>query len=130
MPFEIFPEPSGMYVRYHGHVTPEEMVRSVADGLIDPSFDCCQYRINDFLGVQSFEFSEEAFEYVAAISSGGAFTRQRDGVNGLVAQVAVQSSHLDLIVRYSALGIVPYRFGTFATVDSARQWVASEIARR
>ena len=126
MPFEIIPETLGVQVRFHGHITEAEALRSVEIVTSDPRFDLARYRINNLLDVQGFDVSEEGIERIAAVSYGGSTARQRRGVRVHIAQVATDPRLIAVLDRYAASGLVPYRFGTFPSLEAARAWLRDE----
>ena len=64
-------EPLGVYTRFSGFITANELVHSVEEIQSDTRFDDIRYVINDLLNVSGFELSAEALTDVAILHHGG-----------------------------------------------------------
>ena len=127
MPYTIHREPQGVYVRYVGHITAAEMIKSVEEVTADPNFIHFRYRINDFLAVTGYTFQPSDMEYVAAISYGGAQSHVVAGFTGLIAQVATDERQIAILKQYTAMKLAPYIFNIVPDVQQARAWIAGQL---
>lgn len=122
MPFEIVWEPLGVYKRYWGVVTVSEFIDSSAKLHGDRRFDSIRYVINDYLGVEGHDVSEEAIAGIAAISLRG----QVANANIRIGLVTTDSRIKELAWEFSSRTLASYPTQLFATVAEARDWISSQ----
>jgi hypothetical protein len=121
MPYEITWERSGVYRRYFGDVSIDERRQSFDRICADPRFDELRYAISDYLGVDSYEISDEATEEIAAMHVGPLLTNP----NIIIAAVAVDERIIAAIQHFISLKFISQPYHVFPTVDAARRWISS-----
>jgi hypothetical protein len=119
--YQVFWEEAGAYKRFAGHVSDDELARSVSGMHGDRRFDDLRYVINDFLGVESFDITEENVSYIAAID--GAAARSNPHIR--VALVVAHPGAADLAMRYVTSPWTVYPTRIFHSVDAARAWIGT-----
>lgn len=125
MPFELTWEPRGVYRRYFGAVTIAERQFSFERICGDARFDTLRYTITDYLGVDSYEISRDATEEIAALHVAPLLTNPHI----VIAAVTSDERIVAEIKHIIGMGIFRQPYRTFATMDAARAWIASERAR-
>jgi hypothetical protein len=118
---QIFWEEDGAYRKFAGHVSDDELVGSVAGMHGDRRFDDLRYVINDFLGVESFDVTEENVLYIAAID--GAAARSNPHIR--IALVTVEPEMTALAMRYIGSPWTVYPTQIFHSLDAARTWIVA-----
>jgi len=126
MPFEVFPEDRGVYVKYYGHLTRGEAYRSLATVHEHKSFDRFMYRINDSLDVRGHDLSEADFMDEAAIVYGAEMSRRNRDQARFVAYV-VKDSHNPIVQKILSAMLVPFQTATFSSVEAARSWIERKM---
>ena len=66
MPCEVVVETSGLYVRYSGMVTAEDIVVLI-DAMHSPTANHFKHRISDCLAVEEFQLTEKHVEHVLSL---------------------------------------------------------------
>lgn len=122
MAYQVFWEESGAYKRFAGHVSDDELARSVSGIHGDRRFDDLRYVINDFLGVESFDVTAENVTYIAAID--GAAARSNPHIR--IALVVAHPEATDLAMRYIASPWTVYPTRIFPSLDEARAWLGAD----
>lgn len=110
--------PHGAYKKFTGHLSDEELVRSVANTYGDPRFDDLRYVIDDFLDVESYSVLEDTVLYVAAMD--GAAARSNPDI--AVAIVIPESKEKTLATLYASSPSNPYPTRIFNDLAQARAW--------
>ena len=119
MAFELIWEPHGAYKRFWGFVSIPEFIESSAKLHGDRRFDSIRYVINDYLGVEGHEVSEEAIAGIAAVSIGG----QAINANFRIALVTTDAAIRELAWQFASRTLASYPTQLFSTVAEARKWV-------
>lgn len=124
MPCEITWEPRGIYRRFYGFVSVNEVMDSTTSVHGDSRFDDILYSIVDCLEVTGHGVKIPDLEMVAAYRQGASNSNARivfamvvvdEGVEGLL-------RHLDSII---GVGVNPAHF--FGTMAAARHWIEGTL---
>jgi hypothetical protein len=120
MAYTIRWEGLGVYRRFFGDITAEELKAAHDEMIGDVRFENARYVISDFL--QSHYRAELSRKDVEAFANFEIlkFYECPDIVN---ATVATDERILDHVQYFESLS--PYPLGVFATVEDARHWIAS-----
>jgi hypothetical protein len=118
MAYSIHWEPIGVYRKYRGHVTGDELLASIQLVESDARFDALRYAINDCLDVESFDISDSAIRKIAAIDQAAALSNP----NIRVAVVATDQQIHALAQLYAAQQPT-YPTAIFHELDTARLWI-------
>jgi len=70
MPYLLIWEHDGVYKKFTGVVTGDELLRSVNEVANDMQFGKARYEVSDYLGAESTEFSQDALNEVRAVRIG------------------------------------------------------------
>ncbi|MEQ1685182.1 MAG: hypothetical protein ABL916_16160 [Burkholderiaceae bacterium] len=119
MGFELNWEPRGVYRAFRGHVTVQDRRQSLEAICADRRFDDLLYTITDYLGIDSFDYSQEANSELAALHIGPVWTNPRI----LIATVAVDAALVASVSEFIALGFVKSPQRIFDSVATARAWI-------
>ncbi len=119
MPYTLSWERRGVVRRYMGDVTAAERRRSFDEICADPRFDSLRYAITDYLGVTSYEITDENTREIAAMHVGPMFSNPRIRIAAVVTDPAIVAA----IEHFIALGFTSTPYRIFATEDAARRWV-------
>jgi hypothetical protein len=115
MPFELLPEPKGIYKRFWGHVTGEEFVAAVVQNHKRREYDDSVYSINDFSDVTSHDLDTPGLLTAAAHAVGAWYSNP----DVLVLVVAADPGIRQLARRFG--GLTQYEVEMFDTLDAARE---------
>lgn len=123
MGYELSWEPRGLVKRFFGDVTEKQFIDAVIDSESDARFDGLRHVINDFRDVESFVFTPEDVDYVAAIDNAAAVSNP----NIRIAVITSSPEIIALATQYaeSSLNVYPTRI--FATLADARAWLESPV---
>jgi len=121
--YELSWEPRGLVKRFFGDVTEKQFIDAVIDSESDARFDGLRHVINDFRDVESFVFTPEDVDYVAAIDNAAAVSNP----NIRIAVITSSPEIIALATQYaeSSLNVYPTRI--FATLADARAWLESPV---
>ncbi len=126
MPYRLRWEGHGVYRRFFGVVSAAEFRSAYEEVKSDIRYEGIRYVISDYLEAEaSAEITArdvEAFAVLERLS----FYDSPDVVN---ATVATDERILAGVRHYASLNLSPYPLGIFATVEAARQWIASNPRR-
>lgn len=130
MPWNLTWSPRGVHIRYHGHVDTGEVLASTEAVHGDARFDDLRYRINDFLGVTSFDRAgaPHEVEELAAITYAASHSGIRRRREGLVAHVATAPEVRTLIEHFMGHDETHYGQALLPSLEEARHWVAQNLA--
>ena len=70
MPYLLIWEHDGVYKKFTGVVTGDELLRSVNEVANDMQIGKARYEVSDYLGAESTEFSQDALNEVRAVRIG------------------------------------------------------------
>ncbi len=124
MPFDLAWEPRGIYRRYYGRVTIAERQQSFERICADPRFDDLRFTITDYLGVESYEITEQATMEIAAMHVGPTRTNPRI----VIAAVATDERVIEAIRHFISLQFIAQPYRIFATEGAARAWITMQLA--
>ena len=119
MPYKVRWELHGVYSRYYGNVTGEDMRRHIEEICRDERFDRHRYNILDFSDATDFSPTEKELLINSGVLIGAAFTNHQV----LIAAVVTRPNVREALERFHALGVSPYVAKIFPTVAEARKWI-------
>jgi len=119
VPYQVKWEPQGVYSRYYGNVTGEDMRRHIEEVCKDDRFEQHRYNILDFSDATDFSPTERELLINSGVLIGAAFTNHQV----LIAAVVTRESVRAALERFHALGVSPYEAKIFPTVAEARKWI-------
>ena len=119
MPYEIRWELHGVYSRYFGNVTGEDMRRHIEEVCKDERFEQHRYNILDFSDATDYGPTERELLINSGVLIGAAFTNHQV----LIAAVVTRPNVMAALERFHALGVSPYEAKIFSTVADARKWI-------
>ena len=124
MPYETKWEEKGIYWKYSGILTGDDLLQSNMGIYGDSRFDKLHYQIIDMLDVETFDVDTETMEEVTAMDLGAS----QSNPNLIVAVVAnhIQAKRLVEIYETTAGG-APWETEIFETVKDARIWITSKF---
>lgn len=120
MPYEVRWELHGVYSRYYGNVTGEDMRRHIEEVCKDDRFEQHRYNILDFSDATDFSPTERELLINSGVLIAAAFTNHQV----LIAAVVTRDNIREALERFHALGTSPYEAKIFPTVAEARKWIA------
>ena len=124
MTFEAIWEEKGIYWKYSGILTGDDILQSNVSIYGDSRFDKLRYQLLDMLDVESFDVDTEAMEEVTAMDLGASQTNP----NLIVAVVATQVQARRLVELYeNTTGGAPWETEIFESVEAARAWITSRF---
>ena len=119
MPYQVQWELHGVYSRYYGIVTGEDMRRHIEEVCKDARFERHRYNILDFSDATDFSPTEKELLINSGVLIGAAFMNHQV----LVAAVVTRDNIRAALERFDALGASPYVAKIFPTVGEARKWI-------
>ena len=119
MPYSLIWEPCGVYKKFTGLITGEELVRSVIEVAHDIKFAHAKYEVSDYLEAERTDFPQDALNEVRAIRM-GSFSRNP---NLRVAIVTLDSEIQQRIFSTLAARLTLHQTSIFSTLDDANAWV-------
>jgi len=119
VPYEVRWEPHGVYSRYYGNVTGDDMRRHIEEVCKDDRFERHRYNILDFSDATDFNPSERELLINSGVLIGAAFTNHQV----LIAAVVTRENIRAALERFQSLGVSPYEAKIFSTVAEARKWI-------
>jgi hypothetical protein len=120
VPYEVRWELHGVYSRYYGNVTGEDMRRHIEEVCKDDRFEQHRYNILDFSDATDFSPTERELLINSGVLIAAAFTNHQV----LIAAVVTRDNIREALERFHALGTSPYEAKIFPTVAEARKWIA------
>ncbi len=124
MTYETIWEEKGIYWKFQGVLTGDELLQSNMNIYGDSRFDKLRYQLIDMLDVESFDVDPAAMEEVTAMDEAASQTNP-----SLV--VAVVSTHIQakrLVELYeTTTGGAPWETDIFESVEAARAWITSKF---
>ena len=119
MPYQVQWELHGVYSRYYGIVTGEDMRRHIEEVCKDARFERHRYNILDFSDATEFSPTERELLINSGVLIGAAFMNHQV----LIAAVVTRANVRETLEAFIALGISPYVPKIFSTVAEARRWI-------
>jgi hypothetical protein len=124
MPYEAIWEDKGIYWKFSGVLTGDDLRQSNMDIYGDPGFDKLRYQIVDMLDVDSFDVEADAMEEVTAMDAAASQTNP----SLIVAVVSTHQQAKWLVELYeSTTGSAPWETELFETVAVARAWITARF---
>jgi len=122
VPYETTWEKTGVYWRFYGHVTGEQVMATSMAVYGDTRFDNMRYQIVDCLEVDQWDLTKEQLVEIAAMDRGAAVSNPRVKV----AVIATDSKILDVNKVYGEESKdTAWETEMFENLDDARKWVVS-----
>jgi hypothetical protein len=119
VPYQVRWEPHGVYSRYYGNVTGDDMRRHIEEICKDDRFEQHRYNILDFSDATDFNPSERELLINSGVLIGAAFTNHQV----LIAAVVTRENVRAALERFHSLGVSPFEAKIFPTVADARKWI-------
>ena len=119
MPYQVQWELHGVYSRYYGIVTGEDMRRHIEEVCKDERFERHRYNILDFSDATEFSPTERELLINSGVLVGAAFMNHQV----LIAAVVTRANVREALEAFIALGVSPYVPKIFSTVAEARKWI-------
>jgi hypothetical protein len=124
MSYEAIWEEKGIYWKYKGILTSDDLLQSNISIYGDSRFDKLRYQLLDMLDVESFDVDTEAMEEVTVMDVGASQTNPRL----IVAVVATHVQAKRLVELYeNTTGSAPWETDLFESVEEARVWITSKF---
>ena len=113
---------NGVFRKFTGKISPEEILKSNFDMHEDPRFENIKYIINDFTGVTEHEVNKDHTKIYATTDDIISDTKG----NLKIAIVAIQDAHIALANNYrEEMKNKFFKCEIFQTVEDAQKWVNS-----
>ncbi len=119
MGYELSWTQKGVFRRFFGNVTSDELLRSVVEVEGDYRFDDLRYAILDFRECTGYSISSEMMESIAAIDGAAAMVNPKIRI----AVIATSSEMIALAQEYIDSPFNAYPTRIFATLDEAKVWL-------
>ena len=119
MPYQVQWELHGVYSRYYGIVTGEDMRRHIEEVCKDERFERHRYNILDFSDATAFIPTERELLINSGVLIGAAFMNHQV----LIAAVVTRANVREALEAFIALGVSPFVPKIFSTVAEARKWI-------
>ncbi len=123
MPYKVFWEEEGVYVRWSGLSDADESIKLNGDIYGCKHFDTIKYIISDTLDAELPNFSEIDIRIIAKLDE----QASRWNPNLKVAHISNNPEFVQLIKSYeNKMDDSGWTFGVFDNLEDARKWVDSE----
>jgi len=119
MAYALLWEPTGVYKRFSGVVSGEELLQSVRDVASDARFGSLRYEVSDYLEAERTDFSQDALNEVRAVRIGSFM--QNPGIK--VAIVTHDSAIQQRIYSTIAARLTLHQTQVFGSLDEANRWL-------
>jgi len=118
MPHKLEWEKRGIYWKYSGDVSGKEVIAACASIYGDPRFDALNYKMVDFLDVESIQISEDELLSIAFQDKAAELT------NPSIKSAIVMILGVELGEKFASyFDDSGWDVEVFADVESARQWI-------
>jgi len=124
MAYDIFWEKRGVYRRYSGFISSEELAESILAVEHDVRFDTIRYVINDFIACERIAYSPQKIMEISAIDGAA----EQSNPNIRIAIVADKPDVRAVGEAYVAAGMNTFPTQLFWTVAEARAWTNEDVA--
>lgn len=122
MAYEYTWEPEGLYRKFFGDVSGEDILKSNFELHEDPKFEKIQYIINDFTEMVSHSIEIVHTKVYATVDDVISNSKGRLKI----ALVAIQADHVELAKSYSdQMEDKLFECKIFDTVEDARKWIGN-----
>lgn len=119
MPFNNSWEESGIYRKYSGSVTGEDILQAIDETVADHRYDKVRYIINDFLKISGKQVTHEDIELIAAMDYAASLTNPYIRL----AIVTIDPEIEQMLAAYhQAASPAPFETALFADLAQSRQW--------
>jgi len=123
MPYKNTWKSNGLYRKFTGDVSGDEILKSNFELHVDPSFQDIKYIINDFTEITSHSITNSHTEVYAQTDDIISKTKGRLKI----ALVVFQAEHVDMASNYRDLMQDKlFECEIFKTIEDARKWVSNE----
>jgi hypothetical protein len=123
MPCEINAEPHGLYVRFSGVVSVEDIV-ALADAMQRFRAVDCSYRISDWLAVTEFNLSDTHIEHMISLD----YVLSLDKPSMRKAVVASEPALVRKFESWKRKSAQQSQLQVFPSLEAARTWVTQPVA--
>lgn len=120
MPCEIIWEPRGVWRRFSGRMSAEDLLQSIEAVHGDPRFDALRYSLNDFLDVTQSDIDPDTLVIGAARAIGATLSNNRLVMLMVVADPVIREK----VRRFTGPPLSSFRAEFFETREEARDWIA------
>lgn len=126
MPYEIRVEEHGVYKRFWGHVSGDELISASLDLHGSEYFERLRYSISDFSAVESYQVREMDVRLVAGFSIGASQTN-----DDIVIAVVTQDPKVRALVEhFGKVRALSFPVAIFNTVEEARDAIKAVLGER
>ncbi len=122
MPYSLTWEAHGVYKKFTGVVTGEELLQSVIEISMDIRFGSALYEFSDYLGAEATEFSQDALNEVRAVRIGSFMGNPRIKVAIVTHDTEIQQRIYSTIAARLTL----HQTRVFHAVADANAWLGRE----
>lgn len=123
MPYDVEWNEQGVYRKFYGHVTGDEVIANTAAIFSDQQFDHIRYLVSDYLGVTSSDISMEQASYIAHMC----YAASKSNVQ-LKAAMVVEDETLDALGALVNFEIeelaIPWETNFFRSQHEVMAWVS------
>lgn len=123
MPYSLVWETHGVYKKFSGIVTGEELVRSVIEVANAMQFTGARYEVSDYLDAEQTDFSQDALNEVRAVRIGSFSRNPQMRVAIVTLNAEIQQRIFSTIVARQTL----HQTSTFNDLAEANTWVGRAV---
>ncbi len=120
MPNKAVWEPRGLFRRFSGVVTSEEILQAVLKVYGDPRFDDLTYVINDFSDIEGVALDERNIKKVAYLDKASARTNPRIKI-AFVTRNPAFFGYAEMYMKF--VDELPWQTEIFSSLEEAREWL-------
>ena len=124
MPYETIWEDKGIYWKYQGILTGDELLKSNVNIYGDARFDKLRYQIVDMLNVESFDIITQKMEELTVMDM--AASRSNSTIVVAIVSTRIQAKRLVDIYKNTSGSGAPWETEIFESVEDARVWITSK----
>lgn len=125
MSYQIVWEERGVYWKFKGIMTGEELLKCNHSFYGDSRFDMARYQIIDMLEVESFDIKDDAMEEIAVMDM--AASRTNPLIVVAVVATKLEAKHLVEIYASTTGNGAPWESKIFESVSDARIWITEKF---
>ena len=123
MPYSLIWEPQGVYKKFSGVVTGDELVRSVIEVANALQFTAARYEVSDYLDAEQTDFSQDALNEVRAVRIGSFSRNPQIRVAIVTHNAEIQQRIFSTIVARQTL----HQTKIFDAVADANAWLGRSV---
>lgn len=125
MAWEVIWEPKGVWRRFSGTLSLQDVISAIKAVQADPRYDSLRYAINDYTAVEELIHREDLVRGLDDILGqviGGSFTN-----NNLVTAIVATQPEIIALSQGFLGGTLPYPATLCATTEAGRAWIEAEL---